>query len=99
MKTDTIAIRVENLYAGYNNIPIIEDINFDVLKGEIFVILGGSGCGKSTLLKHMIGLLPPISGNVFILDKNLCTAQGQEKTQILQPEPPDYMRNTSRIWE
>ncbi len=84
MKTDTIAIRVENLYAGYNNIPIIEDINFDVLKGEIFVILGGSGCGKSTLLKHMIGLLPPISGNVFILDKNLCTAQGQEKTQILQ---------------
>ena len=57
-----IAIKVENLYAGYDNVPVINDISFDVLQGEVFVIIGGSGCGKSTLLKHMIGLLPPISG-------------------------------------
>jgi len=82
-KTETI-IKIESLYAGYNNIPIIENINFEVFKGEVFVIIGGSGCGKSTLLKNMIGLLPPISGNVMILGENLSQAIGKEKNLILQ---------------
>ena len=52
-QTDTV-IKVENLCAGYDNKPIIENVNFEVFKGEVFIIIGGSGCGKSTLLKHMI---------------------------------------------
>lgn len=59
-------IKVENLVAGYGDIVILEDISFDVLEGEIFVILGGSGCGKSTLLKQLIGLVTPLSGTVSI---------------------------------
>ena len=55
-----------------------------MFKGEVFVIIGGSGCGKSTLLKHMIGLLPPISGKVMILGENLSCAFGNEKNRILQ---------------
>ncbi|NOX32117.1 MAG: ATP-binding cassette domain-containing protein [Deltaproteobacteria bacterium] len=84
MKQNQAAIKVENLFAGYNNIPVIENINFEVLKGEIFVIIGGSGCGKSTLLKHMIGLLPPISGNIIILGENLSRSDRKEKKSILQ---------------
>jgi phospholipid/cholesterol/gamma-HCH transport system ATP-binding protein len=84
MKTNKIAIRVEHLNAGYTQTPILEDISFDIKTGEIFVILGGSGCGKSTLLKHMIGLLPPISGDIFILGQALNTAQGPQRNQILQ---------------
>ena len=84
MKPMETIIKIENLYAGYNNIPIIENINFKVFKGEVFVIIGGSGCGKSTLLKNMIGLLPPISGNVMILGENLSQAIGLEKNLILQ---------------
>lgn len=84
MKQKEIAIKIENLTAGYDNIPIIENVNFDVIKGEVFVIIGGSGCGKSTLLKHMIGLLPPISGRVMILGENLSHADGDEKNRILQ---------------
>ena len=41
-------INVRHLYAGYNNNAIMEDLNFDIQSGEVFVILGGSGCGKST---------------------------------------------------
>lgn len=77
-------IRIENLFAGYGHTPIIENISFDVFKGEVFVIIGGSGCGKSTLLKHMIGLLPPISGNVLIQGDNLCLAIGSDRNRILQ---------------
>ncbi|MFA5904516.1 MAG: ATP-binding cassette domain-containing protein [Desulfobacula sp.] len=77
-------IRIENLFAGYGRTPIIENISFDVFKGEIFIIIGGSGCGKSTLLKHMIGLLPPISGNVIIQGENLSLAAGNDRNRILQ---------------
>ena len=57
---------MRDLAAGYGEEVIIEGISFDVLEGEIFVILGGSGCGKSTLLKHLVGLYPPFSGRIII---------------------------------
>jgi len=85
MKTGSESvIRVENLTAGYGEIAIIENINFDVQVGEVLIILGGSGCGKSTLMKHMIGLLPPVSGKVFIQGNDIVSAQGQEKIDILR---------------
>jgi len=85
MKSDSeTVIRVENLTAGYGDIEIIKDINFEVKAGEVFIILGGSGCGKSTLLKHMIGLLPPVTGKVFIQNKDIVSAQGQERIDILR---------------
>ena len=38
---EDVIIRVEHVYAGYEGIPILEDINFQVRRGEVFVILGG----------------------------------------------------------
>jgi phospholipid/cholesterol/gamma-HCH transport system ATP-binding protein len=67
-------IRVVDLFAGYGEVAIQENINFEIRRGEVFGILGGSGCGKSTLMKHMIGLNPPISGHVFIGDDDIVTA-------------------------
>lgn len=85
MKADSeTVIQVENLTAGYGEIAIIENINFEVQAGEVFIILGGSGCGKSTLMKHMIGLLPPVSGKVFIQGNDIVSAQGQERIDILR---------------
>jgi len=46
-------------------------VSFEVQEGEIFVILGGSGCGKSTLLKHVIGLIRPFAGEIFVDDEDL----------------------------
>ncbi len=84
MKNIETAIKIENLFAGYGNTPIIENVNFEVARGEVFVIIGGSGCGKSTLLKHMIGLLAPISGKVIILGEDLTSSSGNQKNLILQ---------------
>ncbi len=63
--TDPVII-VEGLTARYGDVTILEDVSFEVCRGERFMILGGSGCGKSTLLKHMIGLLQPAAGRVVI---------------------------------
>ncbi len=77
-------IRVDNLTAAYGETVIIDNISFDVCKGEIFVILGGSGCGKSTLLKQMIGLYRPASGKVLINGQDIVSAEGDERLSILR---------------
>jgi phospholipid/cholesterol/gamma-HCH transport system ATP-binding protein len=59
-------IVVEDLTARFGDNVILENVSFQVFKGEILVILGGSGCGKSTLLKHLIGLYRPYAGRVLI---------------------------------
>lgn len=77
-------IRVEHFTAAYDDKVIIDDISFEVQRGEVFVILGGSGCGKSTLLKHMIGLYPPAAGKILLDGDDIASADGDERLRILQ---------------
>jgi len=58
------AIAVEKLRCGYEGKVVLDEISFTVAPGEIFFIIGGSGCGKSTLLRNMVGLHPPMTGEV-----------------------------------
>ena len=46
-----IVIKTENLCVGYGSKVLLKDANFEVNRGDIFIIMGGSGCGKSSLLK------------------------------------------------
>ena len=63
-------IEVRDLVVKYGERTVLEDINFTVRRGEIFVILGGSGCGKSTLLRNLVGLMRPYSGSIHINGEN-----------------------------
>ena len=76
-------IDVKDLTVGYGSNIILQDLNFSVKRGEIFVILGGSGCGKSSLLKNMIGLYDPPRGSVLIEGEDIVTAEGKERQEIL----------------
>ena len=60
----------ENVSIGYDNNPIIENLNFEVEQGDYLTILGENGAGKSTLLKTMLGLIRPISGKI-VFDKEV----------------------------
>ena len=83
MEEDAI-ISVRGLTAAYGDDVILENVSFDVKRGEVFVILGGSGSGKSTLMKHLIGLFPLVSGEVRIEGDNLATATGEQRQKILR---------------
>jgi phospholipid/cholesterol/gamma-HCH transport system ATP-binding protein len=82
MPADPI-ITVEHLTAGYDGNVLMQDLNFSVQRGEVFIILGGSGSGKSTLLKHMIGLYQPIAGSIRIEGDDIVTAEGAARRAIL----------------
>ena len=77
-----VLIQVEHLYAGYDGKAILDDVNFSIHRGEVFGILGGSGGGKSTILKHMIGLVPPVSGSVKFAGEDIVGADGEELQRI-----------------
>lgn len=61
-------ITCENLTLGYEGKPILEDLNFKILSGEYFCIVGENGSGKSTLMKSLLSLQPPISGKIILGD-------------------------------
>lgn len=65
MSTEPI-IAVQGLTMGWADVRLLEDVSFEVQRGDVFAILGGSGCGKSTLMRYLIGLEPPMSGTISV---------------------------------
>ena len=77
------AIDVRNLSVGYGQNVLLQNLNFSVNEGEIFVILGGSGCGKSSLLKNLFGLYEPLAGSVLIEGQDITDAHGEDRQKIM----------------
>ena len=63
---DGVGVRVRGLRKSFDGHEILRGLDFDVQRGEIFVIMGPSGSGKTVLLKHLIGLEAPDAGEILI---------------------------------
>jgi phospholipid/cholesterol/gamma-HCH transport system ATP-binding protein len=59
-------IRIVNLHKAFGGKEVLRGVNLTVEKGETMVVIGQSGSGKSVLLKHLIGLLRPDAGEIFV---------------------------------
>ncbi len=60
-----VGIEIRNVTMAYGSQVVLRDIRVRVKRGEVFVIMGVSGGGKTTLLKAMIGLKPPLQGQIL----------------------------------
>ncbi|WP_177421038.1 ABC transporter ATP-binding protein [endosymbiont of Lamellibrachia barhami] len=67
---DELVIDVQDLVTYYGTRKILDQVNLQVLAGEIMVIMGGSGSGKSTLLRHMLALNKPAAGAIRLFGKD-----------------------------
>lgn len=76
-------IEIINLSKEFGRHAVLSGVNLTIRNGETMVIIGRSGCGKSVLLKHIIGLLRPDKGQVWV--------EGQEISR-LEGEPLNRMR-------
>ena len=65
----------QNLCAGYDGRPVLQDLSFELLAGDYLCIVGENGSGKSTLMKTILGLQAPISGRIL-------TGDGLRKNEI-----------------
>ncbi len=59
-------IELQNIYFSYNDRVILEDINLTIEKGEYLALIGPNGSGKTTLVKLILGLMPPVCGEVLV---------------------------------
>src|SRR6202795_1623209 len=79
---DSPVIEVTDLVRKFGDRAVINDISFNVRRGETLVIMGGSGCGKSTLLRHIIGSMKPTSGSVKIFGQEITTMNEREIASV-----------------
>lgn len=77
-------ISVRGLKMAFGSFVVMDDLNFDIHKKDIFVIMGGSGCGKSTLLRHMIGLKEPAEGAIFFNGENFTEGDASERLKFIK---------------
>ncbi|NJD01272.1 MAG: ATP-binding cassette domain-containing protein, partial [Ruminiclostridium sp.] len=78
-------IQIKNLtkiFQNRKNIIAVEDISFDVIKGEIFGILGPNGAGKTTLIRMLTTLIKPTSGTALIAEYDIEKKQEQIRSII-----------------
>ena len=60
---EEVLVHLHDVSVGYD-VPLIEDINIEVLAGDVIAVLGPSGIGKTTLLRTIAGLVRPLGGEV-----------------------------------
>ena len=75
-------IEIINLCKEFNDKKVLNNLNLTIDAGETTVIIGRSGCGKSVLLKHIIGILKPDSGQVFIDNRDLTRLRSRELNNV-----------------
>lgn len=74
-------IEVKNLTMGWPGKILLENVSFEIKEKQIVFIMGGSGCGKSTLMKTIIGLNPPMAGDILIRGRSIINS-GNEIPEI-----------------
>jgi phospholipid/cholesterol/gamma-HCH transport system ATP-binding protein len=75
-------LRFENVTVAFDGNPAIEELSFEILKGEARIIVGAAGSGKTVILKTALGLLRPDSGRVFLFGEDITDKKEQQLFDI-----------------
>jgi len=84
-------IEFVRVYKSFDDQPVLEDVSFEVRRGEMVVVLGRSGVGKSVTLKHILGFLVPDSGEVFVA--------GRDVTRLSESELMEVRRRVTMVFQ
>lgn len=89
-------LRIEDLSLSYGDKPVVQNLSLRVKKGQVVSIIGPNASGKSTVLKSIAGIIKPVSGKIFIEEKDISKMDSKklaQKVSILlqQNKNPDDM--------
>ncbi len=84
MAREPVSIRLEGVEKSFRDgrDPVLRGIDLEFRAGELTYLLGSSGSGKSVTLKHVLGLLKPDSGKVWVGDQEITSLRGRELAKI-----------------
>jgi ABC-2 type transport system ATP-binding protein len=89
------AIRIQHISKYFGDFCAVDDLTFDVYRGEVFALLGPNGAGKSTTIRMILGILKPDKGSIAVLGDKLTDAT-KDKIGYL-PEERGLYRNVRVI--
>ena len=78
----TPAVRLEGVSKSFGSRKVLDDVSFEVAKGQGFVILGRSGTGKSVTLRHIVALVRPDAGRVFVDGAEVSALRGTQLANV-----------------
>ena len=67
---------------AYDDFVVMQDLNFVVNKGDIFIVMGKNGCGKTTLMRALVGLQSPASGTVLYSGEDFWNAEESARARL-----------------
>ena len=76
------AVRFEHVSKAFGALKVLDDVSFEIPAGQAFCLLGRSGTGKSVTLRHIVGLVRPDRGSVFVEDRDITTLAGRELADV-----------------
>ena len=79
---DRPAIRLEGVSKSFDHLKVLDEVSLDVAQGHGFCLLGRSGTGKSVTLKHIMGLMKPDAGRVFVHGKDVTELKRRELGEV-----------------
>lgn len=76
------AVRFDHVSKAFGALTVLDDISFEIPAGQAFCLLGRSGTGKSVTLRHIVGLMPPDGGQVFVEDRDISALTARELADV-----------------
>jgi phospholipid/cholesterol/gamma-HCH transport system ATP-binding protein len=86
-----MSIRFASIRKSFGPKQVIDDVSFEVKPGEVFFIIGASGVGKSVLIKHVVGLLSPDDGEIWL--------DGEEVSRFGEQEMFDVRKKCAMVFQ
>ena len=87
-------LELKNVSCGYDSTRIFHNISFSVVRGQTLCLLGPNGVGKTTLFKTILGLLPPLAGEILLSGENMSAWTVEERARriayVPQTHPPRF---------
>jgi phospholipid/cholesterol/gamma-HCH transport system ATP-binding protein len=94
-----VRVEVRGLRRSYEGQPVLQGVDFEVDRSEIFVVMGPSGSGKTVLLKHLIGLERPDAGEIRIGGRSIDTPDFMEECRLAMVFQSGALLNSLTVGE
>lgn len=79
---EEVLLKVEHLCQYFGSVKAVDDVSFDIKKGEVFGLVGESGCGKTTTGRSIIKIYDITSGSIYFKGQRICAGVGSYKNAI-----------------
>ena len=105
IKSGEVLLKVDHLGQHFGSLKAVDDVSFDIKKGEVFGLVGESGCGKTTTGRSIIKIYDITSGSIYFKGQRICagTYSYVQEIKALQKDskanPENKAKNNERIAE